>query len=80
MTDRSSKVRPSAARGLQGAILVPLKAESKVAYNSCRNRHCPKCQGATAREWLAEREAVSQRAAAHAPQVAMPPSHRRREE
>jgi hypothetical protein len=29
----------------------------RVAYNSCRNRHCPKCQGATARTWLAEREA-----------------------
>src|SRR5688572_8502950 len=28
-----------------------------IAYNSCRNRHCPKCQGATARTWLAEREA-----------------------
>ena len=27
-----------------------------IAYNSCRNRHCPKCQGAAAREWLAERE------------------------
>ncbi len=26
------------------------------AYNSCRNRHCPKCQGAAAREWLEERE------------------------
>ncbi|RYD83009.1 MAG: IS91 family transposase, partial [Sphingomonadales bacterium] len=25
--------------------------------NSCRNRHCPKCQGAAARTWLAEREA-----------------------
>src|ERR1700687_188825 len=25
--------------------------------NSCRNRHCPKCQGAAAQEWLAEREA-----------------------
>ena len=31
-------------------------AHSVVAYNSCRNRHCPKCQGAAAREWLAERE------------------------
>jgi len=30
---------------------------SQIAYNSCRNRHCPKCQGAAAREWLAEREA-----------------------
>jgi len=28
-----------------------------IAYNSCRNRHCPKCQGAAARTWLAEREA-----------------------
>jgi len=28
-----------------------------ISYNSCRNRHCPKCQGAAAREWLAEREA-----------------------
>jgi hypothetical protein len=26
-----------------------------IAYNSCRNRHCPKCQGATAREWMAAR-------------------------
>ena len=26
-----------------------------IAYNSCRNRHCPKCQGAAAREWLEER-------------------------
>jgi hypothetical protein len=29
----------------------------RIAYNSCRNRHCPKCQGAAARPWLAEREA-----------------------
>ena len=29
----------------------------RVAYNSCRNRHCPRCQGAAARTWLAEREA-----------------------
>ncbi|MBO0743092.1 MAG: IS91 family transposase [Hyphomicrobiaceae bacterium] len=28
-----------------------------IAYNSCRNRHCPKCQGAAAGQWLAEREA-----------------------
>jgi Transposase zinc-binding domain/Putative transposase len=30
---------------------------TRIAYNSCRNRHCPKCQGAAARTWLAEREA-----------------------
>jgi hypothetical protein len=28
-----------------------------IAYNSCRNRHCPKCQGAAAKEWLTDREA-----------------------
>lgn len=28
-----------------------------IAYNSCRNRHCPKCQGAAAKQWLADREA-----------------------
>jgi len=32
-------------------------AHTAIAYNSCRNRHCPKCQGAAARRWLAEREA-----------------------
>ena len=32
-------------------------AHTTIAYNSCRNRHCPKCQGAAAKEWLAEREA-----------------------
>jgi hypothetical protein len=32
-------------------------AHERIAYNSCRNRHCPKCQGAAARQWLAEREA-----------------------
>ena len=32
-------------------------ADTLIAYNSCRNRHCPKCQGAAAKEWLAEREA-----------------------
>ena len=29
----------------------------RVAYNSCRNRHCPKCQAAAARRWLEDREA-----------------------
>jgi hypothetical protein len=30
---------------------------TRIAFNSCRNRHCPKCQGSAAREWLADREA-----------------------
>lgn len=29
----------------------------RIAYNSCRNRHCPRCQGNAARTWLADREA-----------------------
>ena len=32
-------------------------AYTTIAYNSCRNRHCPKCQGAAAQQWLAERQA-----------------------
>jgi hypothetical protein len=31
-------------------------AHTQISYNSCRNRHCPKCQGAAAKEWLAARE------------------------
>ena len=30
---------------------------TSIAYNSCRNRHCPKCQGAQARDWMAARQA-----------------------
>ncbi|MHB8528062.1 MAG: IS91 family transposase [Caulobacteraceae bacterium] len=29
---------------------------ARIAYNSCRNRHCPKCQGAAARQWLEARQ------------------------
>ena len=29
----------------------------QIAYNSCRNRHCPKCQASAARRWLEAREA-----------------------
>ena len=32
-------------------------AHERISYNSCRNRHCPKCQAAAARQWLEEREA-----------------------
>ena len=32
-------------------------SNTEIAYNSCRNRHCPKCQGARAKHWLAAREA-----------------------
>jgi len=29
----------------------------RIAYNSCRNRHCPKCQGPARAAWLAARQA-----------------------
>jgi hypothetical protein len=29
----------------------------RIAYNSCRNRHCPKCQASAAKRWLQERQA-----------------------
>ena len=29
---------------------------TRIAYNSCRNRHCPKCQGRAARRWLEARQ------------------------
>jgi len=32
-------------------------AHLRVSYNSCRDRHCPKCQAAAAKEWLADRRA-----------------------
>jgi hypothetical protein len=32
-------------------------AHTRIAYNSCRNRHCPKCQWSAATDWLAAREA-----------------------
>jgi Putative transposase/Transposase zinc-binding domain len=31
-------------------------AHDQIAYNSCRNRHCPKCQGRAARQWLEARQ------------------------
>src|SRR6201993_5165907 len=32
-------------------------AHTQISYNSCRNRHCPKCQAVAAKQWLAERQA-----------------------
>ena len=29
----------------------------QIAYNSCRNRHCPKCQSSAAKRWLSARQA-----------------------
>jgi len=35
----------------------PECGHTQIAYNSCRDRHCPKCQGAVAKAWLTAREA-----------------------
>src|SRR5580693_8463290 len=32
-------------------------SHTAIAYNSCRNRHCPKCQGSQALAWMEERKA-----------------------
>ena len=32
-------------------------AHTRVAYNSCRNRHCPKCQWSAAQRWMEARKA-----------------------
>ena len=43
---------------LGGHVLRCVKCTTlQIAYNSCRNRHCPKCQSTAARQWLAERQA-----------------------
>jgi hypothetical protein len=31
-------------------------SHTDIAYCSCRNRHCPKCQGSAAKDWLADRQ------------------------
>jgi hypothetical protein len=31
--------------------------QRQIAYNSCRNRHCPKCQATAAADWMEAREA-----------------------
>ena len=36
-------------------------AQPQIAYNFCRNRHCPKCQGSAAQRWLQARCAERQR-------------------
>ncbi|WP_227272047.1 IS91 family transposase [Roseobacter weihaiensis] len=41
---------------LGGHVAACTKCDHRhIAYNSCRNRHCPKCQGAAARDWMLAR-------------------------
>jgi hypothetical protein len=38
------------------SLRCPACDHAQIAYNSCRNRHCPKCQGSLARRWLEARQ------------------------
>jgi hypothetical protein len=42
---------------LGGHVLhCPACEHQEIAYNSCRNRHCPKCQASAAKRWLEARQ------------------------
>lgn len=38
-------------------LCCPACEHQEIAYNSCRNRHCPKCQASAAKRWLEARQA-----------------------
>ena len=52
-----SAITQCRSAALGGHVLAcPACAHHEIAYNSCRNRHCPKCQGSAARRWLEARQ------------------------
>jgi hypothetical protein len=51
-----SAVENCRTAALGGHVAACIKCDHQhVAYNSCRNRHCPKCQGDAARDWMQAR-------------------------
>ena len=46
----------TAALGGHRDQLYPLRTMTAISYNSCRNRHCPKCQGNARHRWLQARQ------------------------
>ena len=42
---------------LSGHIAVQAAGHQRIAYDSCRNRNCPKCQGLARAQWIADRQA-----------------------
>jgi len=53
-----SAVERCRSAALGGHVLqCPACEHTQIAYNSCRNRHCPKCQASAARRWLDARQA-----------------------
>jgi len=53
-----SAIEHCRSAALGGHVLqCPACDHTQIAYNSCRNRHCPKCQASAARRWLEARQA-----------------------
>ena len=53
-----SAIEQCRTAALGGHVLrCPACEHLEIAYNSCRNRHCPKCQARAAQRWLEERQA-----------------------
>jgi len=53
-----SAIETCRSAALGGHVLRCSSCEhQQIAYNSCRNRHCPKCQGSAAHRWLEARQA-----------------------
>ena len=51
-----SSIEACRTEALGGHVAACAKCgHSHIAYNSCKNRHCPKCQGPAARDWMAAR-------------------------
>jgi predicted Zn-ribbon and HTH transcriptional regulator len=51
-----SAIEASRTEALGGHVAGCAKCgHQHIAYNSCKNRHCPKCQGPAARDWMAAR-------------------------
>lgn len=51
-----SSIEACRTEALGGHVAACAKCNHQhIAYNSCKNRHCPKCQGPAAREWMAAR-------------------------
>jgi len=51
-----SAVENCRTAALGGHVAACTKCDHQhIAYNSCRNRHCPKCQGAAAQDWMQAR-------------------------
>lgn len=51
-----SSIEACRTEALGGHVAACTKCNHQhIAYNSCKNRHCPKCQGPAARNWMAAR-------------------------